>query len=351
MSAEGAALTERSDAGDRHRGTLILLVVVLVVAAFASLCLGRFPIPARTALAILASGVADIGERWTPIQERIVLFVRGPRILLAAVCGGGLAICGAVLQGVFRNPLVSPHILGVSSGASFGGALAILLAAGGFVLIGSAFAAGAAALLLVALLSRAGGRSDTISVVLTGVVVAALFSALVSLLIVLANPETSLPAIVFWLMGSFASATLDKLLVAGPVVAAGTILLHALRFRINLLSLGQDDARALGVAVERERWTIFLLVALIDATVVSFAGVIGWVGLVVPHAARFLVGPDHRILLPASALLGATYLLVVDTIARTLTSAEIPLGVLTAILGAPVFAVVLHGRRRREEDA
>jgi iron complex transport system permease protein len=180
------------------------------------------------------------------------------------------------------------------------------------------------------------------------VVVAALFSALVSLLIVLADPETSLPGIVFWLMGSFAAATDAKLALAAPALLAGGALLLLMRFRINILSLGEDEARSLGLPVERDRWVVFLAVALVEATVVSFAGVIGWVGLVVPHAARFLVGPDHRLLLPASTLLGAAYLVAIDTLARTLTAAEIPLGVLTALVGAPVFALVLIRRQRQE---
>ncbi len=329
--------------------TMAGLAVLLLATAFLSLCLGRFPVEPGTALSILLAAPFRAAGEAMAMPERVVLLVRGPRILLAALCGGGLALCGAALQGVFRNPLVSPHILGVSSGASFGGALAILLGLGGLAMVGSAFAAGAGALLLVGLLSRSTGGDDTIGVVLTGIVVAALFSALVSLMIVLADPETSLPGIVFWLMGSFAATTLERLALAAPAIAAGALVLLALRFRVNVLSLGDDEARSLGLPVERDRWAIFLAVALVEATVVSFAGVVGWVGLVVPHAARFLVGPDHRILLPASFLLGASYLLAIDTLARSLSQAEIPLGVLTAIVGAPVFAVILHRRRKRLE--
>lgn len=329
--------------------TMAGLAVLLLATAFLSLCVGRFPVEPGTALSILLAAPFQAAGEAMAMPERVVLLVRGPRILLAALCGGGLALCGAALQGVFRNPLVSPHILGVSSGASFGGALAILLGLGGLAMVGSAFAAGAGALLLVGLLSRSTGGDDTIGVVLTGIVVAALLSALVSLMIVLADPETSLPGIVFWLMGSFAATTPERLALAAPAIAAGALVLLALRFRVNVLSLGDDEARSLGLPVERDRWAIFLAVALVEATVVSFAGVVGWVGLVVPHAARFLVGPDHRILLPASFLLGASYLLAIDTLARSLSQAEIPLGVLTAIVGAPVFAVILHRRRKRLE--
>lgn len=342
-----AASFERAGAGARGRLQLLVFALLLLAVCFLALCAGRFPVPPGTALAILGSGLSEAAGPWSRMQETVIWQVRLPRVALAALCGGGLSLCGAALQGVFRNPLVSPHILGVSSGASFGGALAILLGVGGLAMIGSAFAFGIGALLLVGLLSRAGGGSDTVGVVLTGVVIAALFSALVSLLIVLANPETSLPGIVFWLMGSFATATGDKLALAAPAILAGLALLLLMRFRINILSLGEDEARSLGLPAERDRWLVFLSVALVEATVVSFSGVVGWVGLVVPHAARFLVGPDHRVLLPASALLGAAYLVAIDTLARTLTAAEIPLGVLTALIGAPVFAAILVRRQRQ----
>lgn len=338
----------------RWRGGALVLTVLaalLALAMLAALCAGRLAIPPGTAFGIVASRLILIEPSWTELQERIVLLVRLPRVLLAAMCGAALAAAGAALQGVLRNPLVSPHILGVSSGASFGGAVAILLGLAGAMLIGSAFLAGCAALLMVGAIARVDGRSGTVTVVLTGVIVAALFSALVSLVQFVAEPDSSLPAIVFWLMGSLAAATWRHVAAAAPTLAAGLALLIALRFRINVLSLGEDDARALGLPVERDRWLVFLAVALMEATVVAFAGVIGWVGLVVPHAARMVAGEDHRLLIPASALLGGSYLLLVDTIARTMSTAEIPLGVLTAIVGAPVFALLLRHRQRRELPA
>ncbi|CAO3438823.1 FecCD family ABC transporter permease [Azospirillum endophyticum] len=322
-----------------------LLAMMLV-----ALCAGRLSIPPVTALRIVAAQLLPGGldADWSSLQERIVLLVRLPRVLMAAACGAGLALCGAALQGVFRNPLVSPHILGVSSGASLGGAVAILLGLSGAALVGLSFLAGCAALLLVGLLARIDGRSGVVTVVLTGVVVSALFSALVSMAQFVADPDSSLPAIVFWLMGSFAAAGWRQALLAVPVILAGLLAIWAMRFRINLLSLGEDDARMLGVRVERDRWLVFAAVALVEATVVAFSGVIGWVGLVVPHFARLLVGSDHRILIPASALMGGAYLLLIDTIARTATTAEIPLGVLTAIVGAPIFALLLRRRQKQE---
>jgi iron complex transport system permease protein len=257
-------------------------------------------------------------------------------------------MCGAALQGIFRNPLVSPQILGISWGAAFGGALAILLGFYGIALIGSAFAFGIVALVTVGLVARIDGCTETATIVLAGIIIGALFYALVSLLKFVADPDSSLPAIVGWLMGSFASATWERLALAAPAILIGVIGLYLLRFRINVLSLGDDEARSFGVRVERDRWVFLVLVALTTGAVVSVAGVISWVGLVVPHAARLLVGADNRILMPASALVGGAYLVIIDTIARTAIAAEIPLSVLTAIVGAPVFAILLRQSWRKE---
>jgi iron complex transport system permease protein len=326
----------------------LAIIALLFTAALTALCVGRFQIAPQKAIAILLSRVAPMTADWSVIDERIVLLVRAPRVLLAALCGAGLAISGAALQGVFRNPLVAPQILGVSPGAAFGGALAISLGFSGFALIGAAFGFGAFALMLVGLLARVDGRSDTVMLVLTGVVIGALFAALVSLLQFLADPNSSLPAIVFWLMGSFSAATWARVGVAAPGVLIGVAALWLLRFRINVLSLGEEEARALGLPVERDRWLVFAAVALIEGAAVAVAGVVGWVGLVVPHAARLLVGADQRALLPVSAALGASYLLLVDSLARSATAAEIPLGVITALIGAPAFAALLRQTRRKE---
>jgi iron complex transport system permease protein len=276
------------------------------------------------------------------LEQRIVLLVRAPRVVIAVLSGMGLAMAGAALQGLFRNPLVSPDILGITAGAAFGGALAILMGESSTALIGMAFAFGVIALLLVGFISRVDGRSDTMTVVLAGVVVAAMFTALASLVQFVADPDSTLPAIVAWLMGSFASTTWFRVLIAAPPVLVGISGLMLLRYRVNLLSLGEDEARSFGIRVQRERWIIFLLVALISGGVVSVSGIVGWVGLVIPHTARLLVGPDHRILVPAAGLLGGAYLVLIDTVARNATAVEIPLGVLTAAVGAPIFAVLLR---------
>ena len=324
--------------------SMAILVAALCLAVVASLSIGRYTIGVGD-LGTLAASWVGIGPGRAGVAEpvwRIVELVRLPRMLIGAFVGAGLALSGAVLQGVFRNPLVDPHVIGVSSGAAFGGVVAILIGAGAVALWSMAFASGLLALLLVVLMSRKAGRSSILMLVLSGVVVSALFSAFVSLATYLADPNDTLPAIVFWLMGSFASATPERALYMLPIVTVFAVPLLLMRFRINILSLGDEEAKALGLRVQSTRWLALGCVTGITAASVANSGIVGWVGLVVPHFARALVGPDHRWLLPASALMGASFMLVVDTMARSLVAAEIPLGVLTAIVGAPVFMLLLH---------
>lgn len=332
------------------RVAMVALSMLLALSVIASLSLGRYGI-ALGDLKTIALGWLGIGPGRAGVAEpvwRVVELVRVPRLLIGAFVGAGLALCGATLQGVFRNPLVDPHVIGVSSGAAFGGVAAILLGLGAVALWSLAFAAGLGALLLVVMMSRRAGRSSVLMLVLSGVVVSALFSALVSLATYFADPNDTLPAIVFWLMGSFASATPERALYMLPIIIVFAVPLLLMRFRINILSLGDEEARALGLNVEPTRWLALACVTGITAASVANSGIIGWVGLVIPHFARAIVGPDHRILLPASALLGASYMLLVDLMARSLIAAEIPLGVLTAVVGATVFMVLLH--RARSED-
>ena len=276
-----------------------------------------------------------------------MLNARLPRILLAAVAGAGLAVSGAALQGCFRNPLVGPQTIGVLSGAGFGGSLMIFL---GFAQLGimvAGFLMGLATTLLVVWLARSTGRSSVLMLVLSGIVVGSLLAALTTMLQYLADPERQLPQLVFWLMGSFSRGNMTMLGWMAAPVALGMILLWGHAFRLNILSSGDEEAAALGLKVERERMVILCAVAVICAAVVSVAGIIGWVGLVVPHIARMVVGPNHRKLLPASALIGAAYLTVVDTLTRSLTAAELPISAITAIVGAPVFIVILQRTHAR----
>jgi len=349
MSASAQAdrlLIHRPAVARRWAAAVMLPLSVLTVGAL-SLASGRFAVPLSDVVHILAGQVLAIDQTWTDSQERVVMLVRLPRVVLGMLVGAGLALCGAVLQAVFRNPLVSPDILGVSAGASFGGALALAFGLGSAGLVMGAGGFGVAALLVVFAVSRVKDGSPALMIVLSGVVVSAFFSALVSLLTYIADPYTELPGIVFWLLGSLATATGGKVALGAVPILAGAAIMLALRWRINVLSLGDDDSRTLAVRPEPLRWLLLGTTAAIVAGTVAVSGGVGWVGLVIPHIARLWVGPDHRVLLPVSLLLGAGYLAGIDLLARTLTPGEIPLGVLTAIVGAPVFFVLLRRSRSR----
>ncbi len=276
-------------------------------------------------------------------QVDTVLFsVRLPRICAAVLVGAALAAAGAAYQGLFRNPLVSPDILGVSTGAGLGAVLGIFLSLPVSLIQLSAFAFG---MLTVAIVYFIGnlvrGREPTLVLVLAGVVVGSLAGAVISLLKVLADPYDQLPAIVFWLLGSLSSIRSDDIYSSAPLVILALVPLFLLRWRINVLSLGDEEANALGVDSGKLRLLVIIAATLMTASVVAIAGVVGWVGLVIPHLARMLVGPNFDRMLPASMLMGGSYLLLVDTLARTIAPIEVPLGVLTAIIGAPFFLWLL----------
>ncbi|MCQ1951262.1 iron ABC transporter permease [Arthrobacter sp. zg-Y859] len=341
----------------RRRLILPLCVLILCAVALVSMAAGRYWVPPNEILRILFNEVTALfgGEgmlrrTWTEQEATVVLDVRLPRVLLAFLVGGALSLGGACLQALFRNPLVSPDIIGVTAGASFGGVLVLTLGLSGGWMVGGAFGFGLAALAGVLLLGRLGGRDNAmLMIVLGGIVVAAFFNALVSFMTYLADPYSELPSIVHWLLGSIAAASYDKVLTALVPVAIGAAIVLALRWRLNVLSLGDDDAAALGVNPQRSRVVLLCAVALMTAGTVAVAGAVGWVGLVVPHLARLWVGPDHRILLPASLLLGGTYLMLIDTLSRSISSSELPLGILTAIIGAPVFVVLLARSQKKAE--
>jgi iron complex transport system permease protein len=318
--------------------------VVLVAVAFS---VGRFPVPPGELLAVLWSKLTGAPHGLPTSIDTVVLNVRGPRIAAAILVGAALAAAGAAYQGLFRNPLVSPDILGVSSGAALGAVVGIYLSLGVVAIQTLAFLVGLAAVAVVYAVGTALRRHDPVLVlVLAGIVVGTLLGSCVSLLKYLADPYNQLPAITFWLLGSLASVTLGDIRAVAPSVLLGLAPLVLLRWRMNVMTLGEDEARALGVDTRRLRLTVVSAATLMTAGVVSISGIVGWIGLLVPHLARFLVGPDFRRLLPASILLGAGYLLAVDTLARTVARIEVPLGVLTAFIGAPFFIWVLAASRR-----
>jgi iron complex transport system permease protein len=335
----------------RARWRIAALLAGLCVLFFFSLTVGRYPVAPQTAFSVLIAQVlpalssfaaplgAEAGEAQT-----VILGIRLPRIFAALLVGAALSVSGAAYQGLFRNPLVSPGILGVSAGAGFGAALAILLGLGmtgvqtlaflgGMLAVGAAWMIGAA-------IARHGDPS--LPMLLAGIVVGTLFTAFISLIKFAADPDDALPAITFWLMGSLAALNPGELATAAALILPGVVLLAALGWTLNALAFGDEEARALGVATGWARLFIIICATLSTAAAVAMSGIIALVGLIAPHLARMLVGPDHRVLLPVSALIGAILLLAVDDLARSLFAAEIPLGIVTAIIGAPFFLYLLH---------
>ena len=318
----------------------LLLALALVLMAFGAVMVGPFGLSPGDVLRTLV-GQGD------PQATIVIWNIRLPRVAAALLVGAALAAAGASYQALFRNPLVSPDILGVSAGAGLGAVAGIFLSLPVAAIQASAFVGGMAAVGVVTLVAAAvRGADRTLTLVLVGVVIGALAGAATSLLKVLADPYDQLPAITFWLLGSLASVTSADILPALPAVLVGLVPLALLRWRINVLSMGDEEARALGVEAGRTRFLVIAAATLVTASVTALAGVVGWVGLVIPHVARMLVGPGFGRLLPVSALIGAGYLLAVDTLARTIAPVEVPLGILTAVIGAPCFVVLLARGRR-----
>ena len=312
------------------------------------LLVGAYRIPVADVVGVVAAEAAErlssilgfsFSSSYPSVYETILLRIRLPRVLLAMAVGSALAVSGAVLQAVFRNPLVDSYILGISSGAAFG----VSLAVGVFSVAEAtpfAFVFSLLAVLLTCSLARVGGRVSPISLVLAGIIVNAFFSSFTSLLKFLMEHE-KLASVVYWLMGSFANADWHSVEVALPLASAGCLLVYLMRWQLNVLSLG-EEARALGVEPGRLRLAMIAVVSLVTSSSVSFCGVIGWVGLMIPHMVRMAFGPDHRLLIPVSTAVGASFMTLADTLARSLASYEIPVGVLTTLLGVPFFAYLLR---------
>ncbi|MGI6128864.1 MAG: FecCD family ABC transporter permease [bacterium] len=325
---------------NRHFITLSLAIFPLAVALF-SLFVGRYPVTPIEVAEVLRCKLTGSTCLLTDTVQTVVWDIRLPRVILGSMVGGSLAVSGAAFQGLFRNPLVSSGILGVSSGAGFGAALAIVLFNNTATVFISAFTFGVVAVMLSYLVGRIYRTTPTIMLVLGGVIVSSVFSALISLAKYVADPSNQLPAIVFWLMGSLAAARYRDIIIAGIPMFTGLAALLAVRWRINVLSMGDKEAQALGVNTTVSKGIVIAAATLATAGAVCVSGIIGWVGLVIPHIARMLVGNDNRVLIPVSFSLGAGFLVLVDDLGRVLTGSEIPLGILTALVGGPFFAYLL----------
>ena len=324
---------------------VLVLFAVLVCLILVSITIGRYDLDVLKVIRILADNLIPASNAdWTVLEEQVVELVRLPRILAAVLVGAGLAASGAALQGLFRNPLVDPNIIGVTSGAGFGGTLAILSGVFGYGLLAIAFLFGLASVMIVKVLASSRGRTSVLALVLAGVIISAFFGSAISIVKLLADPHQKLPAITYWLMGSLASTNYEDLLLMAVVMVPALAVIYLMRFQINIISLGEEKARALGSPVATVQWAVLGATAVISAGVVACCGIIG---LVIPHVARAISGPDHGRLLPVSILLGAIYMLLVDNIARTVTTAEIPVGIITSLIGVPVFAVLLRRMQSR----
>ncbi|MCK9632375.1 MAG: iron ABC transporter permease [Methanoregula sp.] len=331
-----------------YKKILILLVIaaLMFISALTAVVMGKYGFTVldvyQTVFTHVTFGDVSAIEK---LNNTIIWDIRAPRILLTLFVGGALAIAGAVFQGVFRNPLVEPYILGVSSGAAFGAALGIVFPAIFFSLQLSAFAFGSIAVAVAYLLARVRGETPVVTLILAGVIVGSIFAALVSLLKYLST-DAALREIVFWMMGGFYYATWNDVRVIAPVVIIGFIVLWALGWKLNILSMGDDEARTLGVNPERYKFIVISIATAVTAFAVSLVGIIAWVGLMMPHASRILLGPDNRYVIPASFMMGGIYLMICDTMARTLTNAEIPVGIIASILGAPYLCYLLRNKGR-----
>jgi iron complex transport system permease protein len=326
---------------------LAIATAVLIAGLLLAFTVGRYPVSLGDLLTVLLAKVTGQTADVPTAVQSVVLQVRGPRVLAAALVGAALAVAGTAFQGLFRNPLVSPDILGASSGAALGAVIGIFFSLGVLAIQAFAFVGGLVAVAAVYVIGSAVRARDPILVlVLTGVVVGALLGAGVGLVKYLADPYNQLPAMTFWLLGSLAAANVSDLLPLFGPVAFGTAVLVALRWRMNVMSLPEEEARSLGVPTGPLRVAIVAAATLTTSASVATAGIIGWVGLVVPHLARSLVGPDFARLLPTAAILGGGYLLVIDTLARTAAEVEIPLGILTAVVGTPFFIWLLASMQR-----
>ena len=339
----------------RRFALLTALFLAVFLTAFA---IGRYAVAVDKTVCILLDGAlrgvssflsrlfsADItwglAPFWTDAEAAIVLNVRLPRILAAALIGAALSVAGVSYQGMFCNPMVSPDLLGASTGAGFGAALAILCSASYLAITFSAFLFGLLAVLLAYFISRRSRMESTLSMVLAGMMISSLFTSGTSFIKLVADTDNQLPAITYWLMGSLTSVRGTDVRFAALPILLGLIPLLLLRWRVNLLTLSEAEARSMGVDTQRLRRIVILCATLMTSASVAISGMIGWVGLVIPHFCRILFGYDYRRLLPSCALLGASFLMLVDTLARTVTTAEIPLGILTSFVGAPVFLYLI----------
>lgn len=321
----------------KYRVCMITGCIATLFLALIALCLGQYTIALQDVIKVLTLQEVDLVN-----AETVIFNIRIPRILVSLIVGSGLAAAGASFQALFSNPLATPDTLGCANGASFGAALGILLGLNALGIQISALIFGILAVVLVFVFTRYRHANQIMMIILGGMVVSSLFSALVSLVKYVADPNDVLPVITFWLMGSFSNSTVRSLYTGVPMIILGMMILYLMRYRMNALSLKEEEAASLGINVRKNRMIVIVASSLITASVVSMCGVVGWVGLLIPHISRMLFGNNHTKVIPGCIVFGALFMLIIDTIARCMYQAEIPVSILTAIIGAPVFLLLLR---------
>lgn len=321
----------------KYRVCMITGCIATLFLALIALCLGQYTIALQDVIKVLTLQEVDLVN-----AETVIFNIRIPRILVSLIVGSGLASAGASFQALFSNPLATPDTLGCANGASFGAALGILLGLNALGIQISALIFGILAVVLVFVFTRYRHANQIMMIILGGMVVSSLFSALVSLIKYVADPNDVLPVITFWLMGSFSNSTVRSLYTGVPMIILGMMILYLMRYRMNALSLKEEEAASLGINVRKNRMIVIVASSLITASVVSMCGVVGWVGLLIPHISRMLFGNNHTKVIPGCIVFGALFMLIIDTIARCMYQAEIPVSILTAIIGAPVFLLLLR---------
>jgi iron complex transport system permease protein len=319
---------------------IITISFLLILTMLVAMGIGRYRISLSDIITSLF--LNPTGEDLDPNISTVIYTIRLPRVLLAVLAGAGLAVSGAAFQSLFSNPLATPDTLGVATGASFGATLGILCGMGSIGIQALAFVFGIASVALVYCISRVRGESSMMMIILAGMVISSLFQAMVSLVKYTADPEDVLPQITFWLMGSLSGVGFQELTLGSPFIIIGLVIIFFLRWKMNMLSLHEDESKSLGVNVKLVRFLIIISTTLITASVVSICGNIGWIGLLIPHVCRMIFGNNNNSVVPASIGFGAIFMVIIDTIARSATASEIPISILTAVIGAPFFIILLR---------
>ena len=330
----------------KYRLTILIIFMLLLITFAVSLVVGRYHIDLFESIRILFSRIFPIEHSWDDLTDSVIFTLRLPRTVAAVLIGGALALSGATYQSIFKNPMCSPDLLGVSSGACVGAALAILADANSIVVQLGAFLGGVAAVAITMMIPRLMRNESTVVLILSGVVVSSLMSSVMSIIKFVADTDTKLAEITYWMMGSFATVKFADMVTVLPTIILPVIAILLMRYRLNVLSLGDQEARSLGINLKRTRGLFILCSTLITASCVCIAGTIGWVGLIIPHVSRMLVGSDNKRMLPAAVLIGGVFMLLIDMLARTLTPAELKLGILTGLIGAPFVIAILVKQSR-----